>query len=316
MVNENDNVKNRTLGTTRIFNAPLEIVWKVWSDVDHLNNWWGPRGFTQTTAKHEFRENGAWSFVMHGPNGVDYQNEMVYLEIVPLKKIVIRHDSPPHFTVTALFKAIDSKRTQVDFIQVIDDQKVHDVVKDFAIVANMEHQMKFEAELAKLTNEIVPMEFVISREFNGDLETMWKMFTEPTHMASWYGPKEIETGHCDMNFKRGGHYHFSMIAEDKNESWGKLYYIDIVKNIRLIYVTTFSNKKGEITRHPMAPMMPAELLTTVNFIKINDNKSKIEIRWYPINALPEEIKMFNDFHGSFTMGWTGSLDRLESVLKV
>ena len=175
--------------------------------------------------------------------------------------------------------------------------------------------MKFEAELAKLTGEVVPNEFILTREFKANLNTLWEMFTEPVHMASWYGPKEIKTGHYDMDFKRGGHYHFSMIAEDKNESWGKLYYIDIVKNTRLIYVNTFSNAKGEITRHPMAPLMPAELLTTINFIKVDDNNSKIEIRWYPINALPEEIKMFNDFHGSFNMGWTGSLDRLESVLK-
>jgi uncharacterized protein YndB with AHSA1/START domain len=314
MINENNDVQNRTLGTTRIFNAPLEIVWKVWSDINHLNNWWGPRGFTQTTEKHEFRENGTWSFVMHGPNRVDYQNNLVYSEIIPLEKIVIRHNSPPQFTVTALFKAIDSKRTQVDFIQVIDDQKVHDVVKDFAIAANMEHQMKFEAELAKLTGEIIPKEFIISREFKADLDTIWKMFTEPKHMSSWYGPKEITTGHCDMDFKRGGYYHFSMIAKDNNESWGKLYFIDIVKNVRLIYLNTFSNSKGEITRHPMAPLMPVELLTTINFSKVDEKISKIEIRWYPINALPEEIKMFNEFHGSFTMGWTGSLDRLESIL--
>lgn len=314
MANENIDVRNRTLSTTRVFNAELELVWKVWSDINHLNNWWGPRGFTQTTSKYDFVENGVWSFVMHGPDGVDYQNDMIYSVIIPMKKIVLRHDSPPEFTVTALFKVIDSKRTQVDFIQVIDDQKVHDIVKDFAIVANMEHQMKFEEEVAKLKGEIVPKEFTIAREFGVDLDTMWKMFTLPELMSCWYGPKEIKNGCCDMDFRRGGHYHFSMIAEDKSESWGKLYYIDIVKNVRLIYLTTFSNASGEITRHPMAPLMPAELLTTVNFIKMDENKSKIEIRWYPINALPEEIKMFNDFHESFNMGWSGSLDRLESCL--
>jgi hypothetical protein len=65
----------------------------------------------------------------------------------------------------------------------------------------------------------------------------------------------------------------------------------------------------------MAPLIPAELMTTINFIKIDDNHSKIELRWYPINALPEEIKIFNNFHESFKMGWTGSLDRLENKLK-
>jgi uncharacterized protein YndB with AHSA1/START domain len=240
---------------------------------------------------------------------------MTYGEIIPMKKIVLHHNSLPNFTITTTFTIIDSKRTQVIFSSVFEDQKTCEAVKDFAIIGNVEHQMKFEAELAKVSGEIVPKEFIIAREFKANLNKLWEMFTVPGMMASWYGPKEIKSGHFDMDFKRGGHYHFSMIAEDNNESWGKLYYVDIVKNTRLIYVTTFSNAIGEITRHPMAPLMPAELLTTISFIKVDETHSKIEIRWYPINALPEEIKMFNDFHDSFKMGWTGSLDRLENVLK-
>jgi uncharacterized protein YndB with AHSA1/START domain len=313
MANVNDDIKNRTLGTTRIFNAPLEIVWKVWSDTNHLNNWWGPRGFTQTTFKHEFKENGTWAFVMHGPNGVDYQNDMVYGEIIPMKKIVIHHNFHPKFSITATFTVIDSKRTQVDFISIIDDQKVCDSVKDYAIIGNVEHQMKFETEIAKVTGEIVPIEFVITREFKTDLNSMWKMWTEPSQMVRWLVPKVISAGKCEMDFQRGGFYHYSMISPDGNTSWGKNYYIDIVKNVRLIYVTTFSNANGEITRHPLASEWPTELLTTINFEAISENSTKIEIRWYPINAEPNEIKCFNDAHAGMTMGWSGSLDQLQNI---
>jgi uncharacterized protein YndB with AHSA1/START domain len=314
MANENENLKGRTLGTTRIFNASIEDVWKVWTQPEHLNNWWGPVGFNLTTHKHEFKTGGAWSFIMHGPNGANFQNEIVYGEIIHHKKIVLDHVSMPKFVITATFTVISDKRTQVDFMALFDDAKTVDAVKDFAIQGNVQHQMKFEIELAKITGEPVPNEFVISREFKADINTMWKMFTEPKHMASWYGPKEIKIGHCDMNFNRGGHYHFSMIATDGSESWGKIYYVDIVNNLRLIYLNTFSNKEGEITRHPMAPLMPKELLTFVNFSSLENGKVRVEIRWLPINAIPEEIKFFNEMHGSFNMGWTGSLDRLESVI--
>ena len=117
-----------------------------------------------------------------------------------------------------------------------------------------------------------------------------------------------------MDFRRGGFYHYSMISPDGNTSWGKSYYIDIVKNVRLIYVNTFSNAEGEITRHPMAPEFPAELLTTINFKSISDSKSSLEIRWYPINAQPNEIKTFNEAHPGMTMGWNGSLDQLQNVI--
>jgi hypothetical protein len=106
-----------------------------------------------------------------------------------------------------------------------------------------------------------------------------------------------------------------MISQDGNTSWGKNYYIDIVKNVRLIYVTTFSNAKGEITRHPLASEWPSELLTTINFAAISENKTRIEIRWYPINAKPNEIKCFNDSHSGMTMGWSGSLDQLENIIE-
>lgn len=112
--------------------------------------------------------------------------------------------------MTAIFTLIDSKRTQVDFIQIIDDQEICDSVKDFAIVANMEHQMKFEAENAKLTGEIVPVEFVTTREFKTDLNTMWKMWTEPSHMVKWLSPKEVSAGKCEMDFRR--EWHFSLLS--------------------------------------------------------------------------------------------------------
>lgn len=310
-----EDVKSRTLGTTRIFNAPIDLVWKVWTEPVHLNNWWGPIGFNLTTHKHELKKDGEWSFIMHGPNGANFQNEIVYGEIVKHKSIVLHHVSLPKFTITATFTIINENQTQVDFMALFDEKKTVDAVIDFAVNGNVEHQMKFEIELAKLTGAVVPNMFSISREFNASIDTMWKMFTDPMSMAAWYGPKEIKIGHCDMNFHRGGHYHFSMVSPDGNESWGKVRYVDIVKNTRLIYVNCFSNKEGEIVRHPMAPLMPKELLTFVLFTPVSDNKTKIEIKWLPINANLEEIKFFNDMHSSFNMGWSGSLDRLESILK-
>jgi uncharacterized protein YndB with AHSA1/START domain len=308
--------KDKTLGTKRIFNGPLETVWKLWSDISLIDQWWGPKGFTQTTHKHEFREGSVWTFDMHAPNGVDYPNEMYYGEIIPLKKIVLGRRSAPIFTVTATFTVIDQNRTAVEFSQYFEEQKTCDAVKDFAILANIEHQIRFEALLGTLTLNETPKEFVIRREFNSSIDHMWKMFTEPELLAKWSGPKEVKSNTLMMDFRRGGFYHYNMVGEDGSESFGKVYYIDIVKNNRLVYVTTFSNKAGDITRHPQAPLIPAELLTTVTFSSIdgNENKTMVEIKFYPINANLPETKFFNELHESFNRGWSGSFDRLNSIL--
>src|SRR5580700_6172332 len=58
------------------FDAPRELVFAAWTDPKHLSQWWGPNGFTTTTSSFDFRPGGIWRFVMHGPDGRDYQNRV------------------------------------------------------------------------------------------------------------------------------------------------------------------------------------------------------------------------------------------------
>ena len=81
----------RSIIGTRIFNAPRDLVFSAWTDAKHLAQWWGPNGFTTTTSAFDFRPGGVWRFVMHGPDGRDYQNRITYQDIVPPQRIVYRH---------------------------------------------------------------------------------------------------------------------------------------------------------------------------------------------------------------------------------
>jgi uncharacterized protein YndB with AHSA1/START domain len=82
---------DRELVFTRVFDAPRELVWMAWSDSKHIGQWWGPQGFTTTTYSMDFKPGGIWRFVMHGPDGTDYQNKIVYLEIVKPERLVFKH---------------------------------------------------------------------------------------------------------------------------------------------------------------------------------------------------------------------------------
>jgi uncharacterized protein YndB with AHSA1/START domain len=83
--------KDRELVFTRIFDAPRELVWMAWTDPEHIARWWGPNGFTTTTYSMDFRPGGVWRYVMHGPDGTEYQNQVVYLEIVKPERLVLKH---------------------------------------------------------------------------------------------------------------------------------------------------------------------------------------------------------------------------------
>lgn len=87
MPNANDSV----IVTTRIFEAPRELVFAAFSDQRHLARWWGPDGFSTTTSRFEFREGGIWRFVMHGPDGRDYENCITFDEITPPERLVYHH---------------------------------------------------------------------------------------------------------------------------------------------------------------------------------------------------------------------------------
>lgn len=81
-------VSDREVKFSRVLDAPRELVWKVWSTPEHLHRWFGPSGFTTTTHEFSFVPDGEWRFIMHGPDGTDYPNRVVFREIDPPSRLV------------------------------------------------------------------------------------------------------------------------------------------------------------------------------------------------------------------------------------
>jgi uncharacterized protein YndB with AHSA1/START domain len=108
----------RSIIGSRVFNAPRDLVFAAFSDPEHLAQWWGPDGFTLTTYAFDFRVGGVWRFVMHGPDGRDYQNRVTYDEIVPPQLITYHHGGsddvePVRFETTVTFEEFGKDRTRI-----------------------------------------------------------------------------------------------------------------------------------------------------------------------------------------------------------
>src|SRR5215212_10087999 len=97
----------REIGISGVIGAPRELVFEAFTRVRHLSRWWGPEGFTTTTRSFEFRVGGEWDFVMHGPDGTDYQEWIIWTEIVRPERIALLHgesrDDPNAFESTLAF---------------------------------------------------------------------------------------------------------------------------------------------------------------------------------------------------------------------
>jgi len=99
---------DREIVISRAIRAPRELVFEAFTELKHLTLWWGPDGFTTTTRTFEFSVAGVWDFVMHGPDGTDYQEWISWTEIVPPERIALVHgesqDDPHAFESVITFE--------------------------------------------------------------------------------------------------------------------------------------------------------------------------------------------------------------------
>lgn len=104
-------MNNNTIHITRLFSHPAQTVFNAFRDPVHISNWWGPIGFTTTTHQMEFQEGGTWEYTMHGPDGVDYPNHVVYTKIDEPVAIYYDHGDGQsiHFRVEIDLRPLDNQ---------------------------------------------------------------------------------------------------------------------------------------------------------------------------------------------------------------
>jgi len=156
---------------TRIFDAPKEVVWKMWTVPEYVMKWWGPEGFTAPSIKIDLRVGGKYIFAMKGPAGSQWDNVMysagVYKEIIPFKKIVhtdyfsnengdiipptdfgVNSDFPTENFVTVTFEEVDGK-TKLNI--------TYSDLSEAVLEAMLKMQMKegWESSLEKLAKNLI-----------------------------------------------------------------------------------------------------------------------------------------------------------------
>jgi len=153
----NQGTKDREIIHTRLLNAPRDLVFKVWTDPKHVAIWWGPNGFTNTIHEMNVKVGGVWRFMMHGPDGTDYPNKIVYKEVVKPSRLVYVHSSdepndPREFFVTVTFEAKGDK-TQLTMHAVFQTAAALEAVKKFgAVEGGTQTLNRLEEYLAGLKN--------------------------------------------------------------------------------------------------------------------------------------------------------------------
>jgi uncharacterized protein YndB with AHSA1/START domain len=136
----------REIVVTRVFDAPRELVFKAWTDPEHIARWWGPNGFTNTVYEMDVRPGGVWRFVMHSPDGVDYQNKIVFREIVRPERLVYSHVSGPQFQMMVTFEEQDDKTKLTARMLFESATQREKVVKEFGAIDGLNQTLGRLAE--------------------------------------------------------------------------------------------------------------------------------------------------------------------------
>jgi uncharacterized protein YndB with AHSA1/START domain len=122
---------DRQVVLLRMFDAPPEDVFAYWTEQRHLEQWWGPEGFTVTVHAFDPRPGGRWTFTMRGPDGTEYPNSVRYDEIVSGERLVYTHGEPsdpdPPFTGVVTFDEMGG-RTVLSMRLVFDSPDARDLV--------------------------------------------------------------------------------------------------------------------------------------------------------------------------------------------
>src|SRR5579871_3024258 len=245
-INSPASTADREILVTRVFDAPRERVFEAWTDPKHVAQWWGPRGFTTTIHEMDVRPGGVWRLVMRGPDGVDYNNRIVFIEVVKPERLIYKHEpeegsEPVSFQVTVDFaKAGDKTRLTMQMLFpsakarefVIEKYKALDGVNQ-TLGRLAEHLPQMTAD----TKDPGAPDLVITRVFDAPRELVFKAWTEHERLKRWWGPKNFTNPVCEVDSRPGGAMRIDMRAPD-----GRVYpmtgrYEEIVEPERIVFTS-------------------------------------------------------------------------------
>ncbi len=127
MQNEHTDPSGREQNISFTLDAPVELVWEVWTRPEHIQHWWGPNGFTNTIKKMEVQPGGEWIFTMHGPGGESYPNKTNFRDVVQHQKLVHEHYDP-NFIAIIHFES-NGNQTMVNWYKLYETKELFELVE-------------------------------------------------------------------------------------------------------------------------------------------------------------------------------------------
>jgi uncharacterized protein YndB with AHSA1/START domain len=303
--------------SSRLIAASRDLLWKLLTNPEHLQHFWGPDGFTNSYKSFDLRVGEEARFTMHGPDGTNYPNRFVFRAIEPPHLLRFELDDGGEADVGLKFineieLMEEGDKTRIEMRLATSDIATRDAIAGYGGEGGRQNLDRLAVYAAPMVQE--NNLFVIERSFPVSQQRLFRACTDKKEMAQWFAPPGMTTIKAEQDLKPGGIYHYGLSSGQGNEMWGKVTYKEITPHRRLVYRQSFSDPEGGLTRHPMAPTWPMEMLTVMDFIPEGDKQTRLKISWIYAGIDDAEGETFRAAHDGMNGGWTGTLDGLYAYL--
>jgi len=244
---------SRDFVMTRIIHAPQALVWKAWTEPQHMAAWWGPRGMTNPVCEMDVRPGGRWHLVMQTPDGTRYPLSGVYHEVVAPERLVFTDNWAAHpaewqeMLRQALGKEPASQealntvtfedlgdRTRLVIRMQFESPELRDAMVDMGMEQGWT-EMLDRLDEGTATAEYTGRTIVQSRVLDAPRELVFDAWTDPRQVTQWWGPNGFTTTTRSMDVRPGGKWLHVMHGPDGTDYDNEITYIEVARPQRLVY---------------------------------------------------------------------------------
>lgn len=159
-------------------------------------------------------------------------------------------------------------------------------------------------------------QFTITRSLDAPRDLVFKAWTEPQHLANWWGPAGMGLRVVSLDLRPGGIFHYAMVAQNGAEMFGRMAYREITPPERLVWVNSFADAEGNVAQSAYFPNneFPLEILNVLTLTEEN-GKTILNLTGHPIHANAEQEAFYQSMFPSMEQGFGGTFRQLEEYLK-
>jgi uncharacterized protein YndB with AHSA1/START domain len=300
---------DREIRLTREFQAPRELVFQAFSKPEHVAQWWGQAGSTLAQCEMDFRPGGSWRFVERDAAGNEWGFRGEIREIVPPERIVQTFEfdgMPGHISIETMVLEDLGGRTRLTVTSAFTTVEDRDGMLQSGMESGAsESYDRLEAYLRTMPNGTADREIVISRVLEAPRTLVFKAWTDPRHVAEWFGPNGFTLTVEEMDARPGGEFRYLMHGPDGVDYPSLIVFHEVVEPERLVYTHSSGEPDDpgfEVTVSFAAAAPNRTMLTLRQLHPTPEAREYVVKEYHAIEMGNQTLNRFAQFVGSLTSG--------------